>query len=523
MRTTFLNLRDRSGAGRRLAQGSLTLAAAACLASATQAQAAVPAPIPESQGRVVSLAPGQSVQAALDSAQPGDRITLKGGTYTGDIQTGAKGTASAPVTLTSAPGETATIAGAFKANGAAYLRVTRLKFDGQGVKGRWGTSLWNSDFVEMSYNEITNYPGIAQGILLKEGSDDAQLIGNRIHHVGGEWPSHEHGIYCDGATRPVMANNVIYDSIAGYGIHLFGNCDNALITNNTITTSQESGITIGGNSDRGTADNALITNNIIANNTTGSGTTGGWGITIFQPGAGNVVKDNLFSNNRSGDVNCPQCAVSGSRNVSPAFVNAAVHDYRLQPSSPAVSAASDQGLRADAEGKPRPQGAGPEMGAFELGDGTRASGQVAQPAAPATQGSGGARRASRNLALGKPATASSTRADTHARQGNDGHRGTEWASAVGKTRGQWWQVDLGKARKVRRVVVDWQGAYAKRYAVRVSRDGKRWRTAKTVRAGKARSRTARFKGRSARYVRIVTLRGAKTKAGVGFKEAKVYR
>ena len=33
-----------------------------------------------------------------------------------------------------------------------------------------------------------------------------------------------------------------------HGIHLFGNCDNALITNNTITTSQESGITIGGNS-----------------------------------------------------------------------------------------------------------------------------------------------------------------------------------------------------------------------------------------------------------------------------------
>ena len=142
--------------------------------------------------------------------------------------------------------------------------------------------MWNSDNVEISYNEITGYPGIAQGILLKEGSDDVHMLGNRIHDVGGEWPEHEHAIYCDSANRPIMANNLIYSSRAGYGIHLFGNCDNALVTNNTVTTSQTSGITIGGNSDRGTTDNALIQNNIVADNANGGNGSYGWGVTSYQ-------------------------------------------------------------------------------------------------------------------------------------------------------------------------------------------------------------------------------------------------
>ena len=371
MRNTSLLRADRNKAHLgRLVQLTLPLAAAACLAPAATAEAAaptkVPAAMPQSKGTVKYLSPGDSVQSALNNASAGDRLLLRPGTYSGNVETNAKGSSSNPITITSASGGTAVIKGGFKVNGGGYLRVTGLKFDGKGTNG-WGTSVWNSDHVEISYNEITGYPGIAQGILLKEGSDDVQMLGNRIHDVGGEWPEHEHAIYCDSANRPIMANNLIYSSRAGYGIHLFGNCDNALVTNNTVTTSQTSGITIGGNSDRGTTDNALIQNNIVADNANGGNGSYGWGVTSYQEGSGNVIRNNLFHNNSKGSVNCGKCSVSGNKVADPMFVNAGARDYRVKSGSPALSAASDVGLTVDFVKARRPQGSGPEMGAYESG------------------------------------------------------------------------------------------------------------------------------------------------------------
>lgn len=49
----------------------------------------------------------------------------------------------------------------------------------------------------------------------------------------------------------------------------------------------------------------------------------------------------------------------------PQFVDAASHDYRLQATSPCIDAGTSSGAASDFEGAPRPQGDGPDMGAYE--------------------------------------------------------------------------------------------------------------------------------------------------------------
>lgn len=76
-----------------------------------------------------------------------------------------------------------------------------------------------------------------------------------------------------------------------------------------------------------------------------------------------------------------------------------------------------------------------------------------------------------NLALGRPAFATSDQPPyfvTH--YGNDGDQGTRWSSTSGQ-RGEWWMVDLGSTRAFNQVKINWEAAYATSYAVRWSNGG----------------------------------------------------
>lgn len=73
----------------------------------------------------------------------------------------------------------------------------------------------------------------------------------------------------------------------------------------------------------------------------------------------------------AGNITYPQAYPLGGTNIArdPMFVDPQGKDYRLQPGSPAVDAAvptSGTGLEHDFAGTPRPQGAGKDIGAFEL-------------------------------------------------------------------------------------------------------------------------------------------------------------
>src|SRR5690625_112395 len=133
-------------------------------------------------------------------------------------------------------------------------------------------------------------------------------------------------------------------------------------------------------------------------------------------------------------------------------------------------------------------------------------------------------RLARNLAQGKHATASSVERsllhDFGPGQAFDGSPRTRWAS--GWSDDQSIQVDLGRERRVGRVTLDWQRAYAAMYRVQVSRDGERWRTVRTRYDSDGGIDTVRFRPRNARYVRVECVDRA-TKWGYSLHEVGVYR
>jgi hypothetical protein len=127
-----------------------------------------------------------------------------------------------------------------------------------------------------------------------------------------------------------------------------------------------------------------------------------------------------------------------------------------------------------------------------------------------------------DLALNKPASASSTegnRTDVRPALANDGSSSTRWSSNY--VDNQWWQVDLGSAREINRVELNWETAYASRYRIRTRRSsGNSWSTAATVTISSPGLRVHTFASRNARYVRVLAdARG--TPWGVSLWDARV--
>ena len=125
-----------------------------------------------------------------------------------------------------------------------------------------------------------------------------------------------------------------------------------------------------------------------------------------------------------------------------------------------------------------------------------------------------------NLALGRPATASSIEgAGLEAGKAVDGSATTRWASAEGVDP-QWISVDLGSSRSVVRVTLRWEAAFARAYQVQVSNDGAAWSTVYTTSAGDGAVDDIAVSS-SGRYVRVYgTQRG--TTYGYSLWEVEVY-
>lgn len=136
------------------------------------------------------------------------------------------------------------------------------------------------------------------------------------------------------------------------------------------------------------------------------------------------------------------------------------------------------------------------------------------PAWPATPAAGV------NLALGKPATASSTDAGYDAAaNATDGNLGTRWSSAYSDP--QWLQVDLGSAQAIGEVKIDWEAAYGKAYQIQVSDDAVNWTTIYSTTAGTGGNEDLTGLSGSGRYIRLYgTQRG--TSWGYSIYEFQVY-
>ncbi|MFF5334170.1 beta-N-acetylglucosaminidase domain-containing protein [Streptomyces sp. NPDC013181] len=110
-------------------------------------------------------------------------------------------------------------------------------------------------------------------------------------------------------------------------------------------------------------------------------------------------------------------------------------------------------------------------------------------------------------------------ADFPASAALDGDPETRWSSPAAD--GAWWQAELPAPVRLGRVVLDWQDAYASRYRIQVSADGRTWRTAATVREGSGGHESVRMDAKDTRFVRVLGDERA-TEYGISLWSVKAY-
>ena len=131
----------------------------------------------------------------------------------------------------------------------------------------------------------------------------------------------------------------------------------------------------------------------------------------------------------------------------------------------------------------------------------------------------GATSSGTNLALNKPATASSLENSTlAASKAVDGNTGTRWSSAFSDP--QWIYVDLGATHTINKVVLNWEAAYGKAYQIQTSNDATNWTTIYSTTTSTGGVQTLNLSG-SGRYVRMYGTQRA-TQYGYSLWEFQVY-
>lgn len=107
----------------------------------------------------------------------------------------------------------------------------------------------------------------------------------------------------------------------------------------------------------------------------------------------------------------------------------------------------------------------------------------------------------RDLAQGRPVRASSVeKQDTQPEFAVDGNDSTRWSSAFSDP--QWISVDLGAVKRVNRVLLRWETAFAAQYTIEVSLDDNQWRQVYATDSGMGGEEIISFEPVAARYVRL---------------------
>jgi hypothetical protein len=353
-------------------------------ADGSRADAKLPRPLPPSRGQTFYVAttgsdsapgtrarPWRTVQRALRSLRPGQRALVRRGTYAQDHVVERAGTPTAPITIAAYPGERVVLrAGSSSGDtypiritsGAAYVRVQGFVLER--AKGMSSTNVYfegRAHHIELLRNEIRHSQD--QGVFVEAGTSNIRIIGNRIHDngIGRASGQHQsHGIYIEGRDH-LVANNVIYDQRAGFGVQVYPGNKGTIVVNNTIVGNGHSGIVVGG--DDGVGD-IVIRNNVIAHNSN-------YGVQMDSdcPTGPVAIDRNVFHGNREGAVQggCSRVSTSGGNtNADPRFVSRARKNFQLASGSPAINRArGDYSLRTDARGRRRPRGGGYDVGAYE--------------------------------------------------------------------------------------------------------------------------------------------------------------
>lgn len=256
-------------------------------------------------GASVTVNPGQSIQAAVDQAGPGDTIRVLAGTYAQKVLiSGKSGTASAFITLKGDPG--AIISGS-----------------GLSPSGRQGlVTIKNSNYVRVEGFEVTGLTSSGSntpvGILIEGNGAKLQIVNNKIHDIRNTSTCKDpcsvgaHGLAvfgtnATGVTDLLVQGNEVYKNVlqASEALVINGNVDRFEVLNNNVHDNNNIGFDfIGyegecagcGENDR--VRNGMVRDNVAKNNTSasnpwygGEGSAGGF----YVDGGRNIIFDRNIS------------------------------------------------------------------------------------------------------------------------------------------------------------------------------------------------------------------------------------
>ena len=278
--------------------------------------------------------PYLTVEKLLSSLKSGQTGCLRAGVYQRDVEVKRGGSFSSPITVTSYPGERATVLGRLYVNDhASNVVLSQLNLDGYN-RARLPSPTVNGDNVVFRDNDITNRNtsicfllgsreyGRARGTLIER---------NRIHNCG-QLPqtNHHHGIYVEAADNVRITENWIYDN-ADRGVQLFPDAQNTYVARNVIDGNGQ-GLVVSRTSSRSIVENNIISNSIARYNLEDFDLVGPY----------NVARRNcLWSTRHPGNPGGIQPALAypaiESIIVDPGFVNRAAKDFRVLPGSPCIN------------------------------------------------------------------------------------------------------------------------------------------------------------------------------------------
>ncbi|HUO38467.1 MAG TPA: right-handed parallel beta-helix repeat-containing protein [Mycobacterium sp.] len=282
-----------------------------------------------------SSAPFQTVQKLVDSLASGQTGCVRQGTYYENVRIAHGGVAGAPVTLTSYPGETATIVGRmYVVEGANYVSVTGLDLNGENPQ-RGLSPMIDANHVTFSYDDVTNdHTGICFGIgSTTWGWATGTLITHDRIHDCGQLPAtnHQHGLYVGAATDTTIAWNLIYGN-ADRGIQLYPDAQHTTIDHNIIDDNGE-GIIISG-ADGYASSYTNVHDNVISNATVRHDVESYW--PAGNPlGVRNVVRRNCVwgGPKRNIDRSGGGFTARDNLHIDPRFVDGEAHDYEMTATS----------------------------------------------------------------------------------------------------------------------------------------------------------------------------------------------
>ena len=332
--------RRRRVAAFALTLATLALAAPAHAATVTCDKVASPTGSDTAAGTVD--APYRTAQKLADALQAGQTGCLRAGAFiAGDVLTPRHGgTATAPLTIRSYPGETATLQGVvWIPEGSDYVNLTDLHIIGTDNDSDPSTMPVSVQIMgshaTIARDDITNNHTSNCMILGASGwgtPAGTQVYDNVIHDCGPAGNTHDHAIYFNQVAGADVHDNIMYGA-SGWAVHLYPNAQSVHVYHNVLDGNGAGGVIFAGETTA--SNNNVIENNVITGSTAGYGVTSWWGGPV---GTGNVARNNCLWHNSSGSTSSPSgFSTSGNLTVDPAYLNAASHDYRLASTSPCLT------------------------------------------------------------------------------------------------------------------------------------------------------------------------------------------